>query len=363
MHIRKITIPARKFARLFDYVERIGLDARAIAATVDLNTERIVALDPEYALPALQYSRVYKAAAAQMELLKQPSPWGAGVGSESFDLMCHCMINARTLREALLLAERFDKLLSPVNGYRVRLLEEPNEPNAKLCYDIDLSQGKAAFIPVDWGWADSSKTVARASGLRTWHALCGWLIGQVLTTTEVLIDAPPLSRGFHDSLVRVFHSQVVFNAGENALTLNRNVLDRRIVHTTESLAEFLKNSVYHLIAVDSDTGSTTAAIKSLVTLELIKGPPSFADMASMLYMSESSLRRRLQGEQTSYQAIKDEVRCELAIDKLLHENTRVADLAELLGFAEASSFVRSFKSWTGYTPKCYKDKIQSLAQA
>ena len=44
---------------------------------------------------------------------------------------------------------------------------------------------------------------------------------------------------------------------------------------------------------------------------------------------------------------QDEVRCEVAIDKLLNKNARVADLAELLGFTEASSFVRSFKNWTG----------------
>ena len=82
----------------------------------------------------------------------------------------------------------------------------------------------------------------------------------------------------------------------------------------------------------------------------------------MLYMSESSLRRRLQAEETSYQAIKDEVRCQVAIDKLLREDARVADLAELLGFTEPSSFVRSFKSWTGYTPKAYKDRMQALGR-
>ena len=85
-----------------------------------------------------------------------------------------------------------------------------------------------------------------------------------------------------------------------------------------------------------------------------------AAVASMLYMSESSLRRRLQQEETSYQAIKDEVRCELAIDKIVNENAKVADLAELLGFTEASSFVRSFKSWTGHTPRSYREKMLSL---
>jgi AraC-like DNA-binding protein len=52
----------------------------------------------------------------------------------------------------------------------------------------------------------------------------------------------------------------------------------------------------------------------------------------------------------------------VAVDKLLHEDARVADLADLLGFTEPSSFVRSFKGWTGYTPKAYKDRVQALGR-
>ena len=42
------------------------------------------------------------------------------------------------------------------------------------------------------------------------------------------------------------------------------------------------------------------------------------------------------------------------------EQTKVADLAEYLGFTEPSSFVRSFKGWTGETPKTYRQKMQAL---
>jgi AraC-like DNA-binding protein len=79
-------------------------------------------------------------------------------------------------------------------------------------------------------------------------------------------------------------------------------------------------------------------------------------------MSESSLRRRLQKEDTSYQALKDEVRCEVAINKLLHEKAKIADLADYLGFTEPSSFVRSFKGWTGDTPSSYRERMLSLAE-
>jgi AraC-like DNA-binding protein len=273
------------------------------------------------------------------------------------------MIGARTLGDALRLAQRFDTLLFPLNGYRVSLLEEPSGPLVRLGYSIDVPEGEAVLIPEDWDRADYKVTVARASGLMVWHAFCGWLIGQNLKAEALRVDAPALNRDYHDSLARVFDAPVFFEAGENTFSFERELLEHRVVHTSESLEEFLKNSVYHLIAIDRLPASTSAAIKSLVTNDLPNGMPSFSSVASMLYMSESSLRRRLQSEETSYQAIKDEVRCEVAIDKLLHEDARVADLAEYLGFTEASSFVRSFKGWTGHTPKSYKDKMQALAVA
>jgi len=358
----EIAVPAKKFQRLLDYLERIGLDAAAIAAAVDLSLDRIAALDPEQGIPALNYSRLYKAATVEMQRLGQPIPWGAGIGGESFELMSHCMIGGRTLGDALGLAQRFNALLYPLNGYCMRLLERPAGPLVRLQYSIDVPEGETDLIPQDWDRADYKVTVARASGLLVWHAFCGWLIGDALTAQELCIQAPFVSREYRDSLERIFNCPVHFDAAENTFSFRREALQRRIVHTNESLNEFLRNSVYHLIAMDRVPASTTAAIKSLVSIDLPNGTPSFAAVASMLYMSESSLRRRLQSENTSYQAIKDEVRCEVAIDKLLHEDARVADLAEYLGFTEASSFVRSFKGWTGLTPKAYKDRMEALAR-
>jgi AraC-like DNA-binding protein len=361
--VAEITVSAKKFLRLFDYLERVGLDVQAIAAAVDLRPERIAALDPQQGLPAVHYSRLYRAAAGQMQQLRQPLPWGAGLGGESFELMCHCMISARTLAGALRLAERFDQLLYPVNRRQVRLLEDPAGPLVRLGYTIDVPEGEAALIPEDWDRADYKVSVAHASGLLVWHAFCGWLIGQNLAVEDVRISGPFVNRDYRDSLASVFAAPVCFDAADNTFSFERELLEHRIVHTTESLEEFLENSVFHLIASEKQPASTSAAIKSLVSIDLPNGMPSFASVAAMLYMSESSLRRRLQGEQTSYQAIKDEVRCEVAIDKLLHEDARVADLAEFLGFTEASSFVRSFKGWTGHTPKSYKDKMQALGSA
>lgn len=358
----EICIAARKFVRLLDYLALIGLDVAAIAEAVNLDPERIANLPTDHPIPAQHYSRLYRAAAIQMQKLQQPLVWGAGIGGETFELMCHCIIGGRTLGDALRLAARFDQLLYPQNRYRVELLENDTSEKAKVSFLIDSPAEGAALVPEDWDRADTTLTACRASGLRTWHALCGWLIGQPLSVDVLQVQAPNLNQEYRESLARIFNCPVHFDAPENTFTFDRALLDRRVVHTGESLNEFLSNCVYDLIAIERLPTSTSSAIKSLLTRDLPVGMPSFSEMAAMLFMSESSLRRRLQDEKTSYQAIKDEVRTSVAIDKLLYEDARVVDVAELLGFTEANSFVRSFKNWTGYTPRSYKKKMQAVSR-
>jgi len=112
----EITVGAGKFKRLLDYLQQVGLDPVKIAGSVNIVPQRIMSLDSDEALPALQYAWLYKAAVVELQKLGKPIPWAGGIGSEAFELMCHCIITCRTLGEALRLAERFDRLLYPLNG-------------------------------------------------------------------------------------------------------------------------------------------------------------------------------------------------------------------------------------------------------
>lgn len=357
----EITIKAGKFQRVLDYLEQIGLDANAAAATVNLSPARILELDVDVPLPAIQYARLYKAAAAQMQTLQHPIPWGAGVGTEAFEFMCRCIITERTLGEALAIAERFEKLIYPMVGYNVRLIDDGEGAGVRLSYKVNVAEQEPVFAPENWDRSVYHGTVARASGLVVWASFCGWLIGEPLELLEVNIAAPYINDAYYKRLEGVFRCPIHFDTEENSLVLPRETLERRVIHTHDSLVEFLDSSVYHLIAVDNMAASTSAAIKSLITIDLPQGLPSFNSVANSLHMSESSLRRRLQREDTSYQALKDEVRCDAAIDRLLNRGEKVADISEYLGFTEPSSFVRSFKSWTGETPKGYKSRMLSLS--
>ena len=224
----EITISARKFLRLFDYIERVGLDMAQITAAVNIVPERIAQLDPEQGLPAQQYSRLYRAAVRQMQTVRQPLPWAAGIGSEAFELMCHCIIGSKTLGEALAMATRYDKLLYPILNYNVRLIAGEGGEQAKLSYRIKLAGEESKFVPAHWDRAGYQETVAKASGLMVWHAFCGWLTGQPLEASEVRVAAPYLSEAYYEGLSKAFQCPIYFGADENTFSFSTEQLQRRI---------------------------------------------------------------------------------------------------------------------------------------
>jgi AraC-like DNA-binding protein len=71
-------------------------------------------------------------------------------------------------------------------------------------------------------------------------------------------------------------------------------------------------------------------------------------------MSESTLRRRLKEESSSYRIICDEVRDVLAKKYLTTTNLTISDIAMLLNYSEAASFRRAFVRWNKVTPNDYR---------
>lgn len=72
-------------------------------------------------------------------------------------------------------------------------------------------------------------------------------------------------------------------------------------------------------------------------------------VASQMSISSRTLARRLAESGTSFRAVRDWVRRDIAIRRLVAEDS-IGEIAYDLGFADRSSFHRAFKRWTGYTP-------------
>lgn len=78
--------------------------------------------------------------------------------------------------------------------------------------------------------------------------------------------------------------------------------------------------------------------------------PTLAIVANALGFQPRTLQLQLRQAGYSYQQLLDEVRRELAERHLRDHRLSTTDITFLLGFAEPSVFVRSFRRWTGQTP-------------
>lgn len=85
----------------------------------------------------------------------------------------------------------------------------------------------------------------------------------------------------------------------------------------------------------------------------LQDPPSEKYAAKLLGYSERNFRRKLKRENTCYRTLLQQTRLDYAKKQLRNESDTIECIAFELGYQNASSFCRTFKSWTGVSPSCW----------
>lgn len=108
-----------------------------------------------------------------------------------------------------------------------------------------------------------------------------------------------------------------------------------------------------------EAGATTKARTRAALLELLpSGRASVQAVAACLGCSPRTLQRRLMEEDTTFQAVLDATREELARHYLRTTSMAGAEISFLLGFEDPNSFVRAFHDWTGKTPEQMRTQLR-----
>jgi len=188
------------------------------------------------------------------------------------------------------------------------------------------------------------------------HELCFALIvaqARALGLGPVPVIAVELSHlapaDSDDIYRRWFDAPVHFDAKFTQLILPKRVLDLPLTSADPALAAILTRTADQLSAKQPESPTLIAQVRRQLATTL-QNEAQIEEIAQRLGLTARSLQRRLKDEGTSFQAVREDVRRELA-SRYLDDNLSFAEISFLLGFSEPSAFFRAFKRWTGLTPQ------------
>lgn len=255
----------------------------------------------------------------------------------SFTLLCHCVLHAADLEQALRRALRFLAIVI-------------EDPSGKLV----IHDGLAEIILTDREGPRS------AFAYRTFwillHGIACWLVGRriPLRLVDFRCDEPVQSADYR----LFFGAPVRFSQSMSRLAFDQSLLKLPINRSEQALKQFLRDAPANiLVRYRYDAG-----IAAEVRKRLRRTPPvewaGFADLAVHLRLPTSTLRHRLQAEGQSYAGIKDDIRRDLAIALLSEGRESVGEIAARLGYSEPSAFHRAFRKWTSKSPAAYRRDVR-----
>lgn len=181
-----------------------------------------------------------------------------------------------------------------------------------------------------------------AMGMSALRGLCGpaFHAAEVRLAHAAPADTAPYRR--------FFAAPIVFDAPHSELRFDARWLEAPIVG-----ADAAGHAMAQGAARDAAAGTErrlSETVRGVVRALVVSGSLSGPGVAAALGLHERTLRRRLAAEGSGLLHLMAEARFDVA-RQLLHE-TRLPlkDIAEALGYADASSFVRAFRGWAGSAP-------------
>ncbi|MBX2869487.1 MAG: AraC family transcriptional regulator [Acidiferrobacterales bacterium] len=177
-------------------------------------------------------------------------------------------------------------------------------------------------------------------------------------------DTNPLSVSLRmprpESIERIeqfFQCPVEFDSDANAMVFSKAILVKPISIANPKLARLNDQIVADYLA-SFDQQSLALQAKSKIVSRLPSGRPNQTEIASSLNMSLRNFQRKLKLEGTSFRELVDEIRKSLAVEFIKDQNRSIGAISYNLGFTEPANFTRSFKSWTGKSPKQYRQWLK-----
>jgi AraC-like DNA-binding protein len=156
---------------------------------------------------------------------------------------------------------------------------------------------------------------------------------------------------------KVFRSAVWFAQDQDCLEFGLHDFDSHLDDANPELAEHNETVLKRTMA-QLQPLTWERKVREAIEAQLPEGEPSAERIAQALHLSLRSLQRHLADEGCRFDTLLNECRENLALLHLRDPQCSLGEISYLLGFADASSFSRAFKRWTGMTPGQFRDGLR-----
>ncbi|PAV25513.1 AraC family transcriptional regulator [Tamilnaduibacter salinus] len=340
-HVRDLGLPAIYLHTIAELLRARGVDDHGLLTQVGLDPERLKSRDvrvsmsqaSEFVTRAVVESGEPGLGILVAGEMRLPLQGSLGIAA----------MNSRTLGEALDVMVRFLALRAPY----IRVTREDDGSHTVLTVDSEVDLGPLRGFIMD-----------------------AMLFSCVNMGTQLLGVPVPGARvrrrGREPAYFQRFHHRVPlpvdYESDSDAIVIPSSELATPIRFSDEQAAAVSREQCEQALRQLTEDAGFPARVRRVIETSY-PFPPKLGRVAGILYVSERTLKRRLQEEDASFQSLVDEVRLDRARGLLRNTCMSLSQIADVLGYADAANFTRAFKRWTDLSPSAYRSGQRALSRA
>jgi AraC-like DNA-binding protein len=272
-------------------------------------------------------------------------------------ILSRCVERTRCEHFGLLVGQQWgSSVLGPV-GYLIQSAPDVRSGLAELATYLHVHDGGAVVTlgtdatTASLGYeiivpgvesAEQILDAAMAIGYNMLREMCG------ASWKPMDVQLAHACRGRVEPFRKFFGIAPSFNAERTAIVFAKSWLDANLVGADPILHRMMADRVIDLKGHALD--DMVVQVRRILRSAIGSHPLSLESVAQRIGINARTLNRRLAAEATSFRAVRDTLRWEIACQLLENTQRPACEIAEAMGFADGASFNRAFRRRSGMAP-------------
>ncbi|WP_444885294.1 AraC family transcriptional regulator [Microbulbifer sp. PSTR4-B] len=251
--------------------------------------------------------------------------------------LSYAHLSSSSIRESLLRSARFSEVVT--TAMRINIHDEKKQ------------------VIVSWKKVDDFIYEPSIHAIDAFMALLIKSIGKICPDVHQHLISINLQRPRPSVLKyhqRMYRCPINFSANTCEIRFKQEFVDRKLSSGNNELVSINEQALISYL--ERLRKSDIVSMTNRVLIDLMpSGDFSQEAVARELAISCRSLHRKLKEKNSGYQIILDKIRKYQAVQYLKQLELPITLIAYKLGFCDTSSFSRSFKKWTGQSPREFRN--------